>query len=729
MRLMARNRLCLAAFAACALMACGGGSDGVVLPATIEKAAGSDGQSAPAGGLLPGPLAVDVKASDGAGVPRGEVRWTTTGGTGAVLGDSVTLADGNGRAEVTLRLGPAAGTYAVRAALKANPDKAVSFAATATAPPAITGVTPTQFTGGDTITVQGSAFESGALVEIGGAPARVVAVNGAGTAITAVVPICLVPGSVSVRVTVRTAPSNQVSATYAAGAGPVRLAVGDYAAIDPLAVAGCATFPAAGLDSVKYLLAPQLVSGVPGDSSTYHLRGDSALAAVAKAGGAPAPLPFAVQFHDHLRELESGYAGWSRPVMPQRAPGAAPSAALSIGQQRSFQVCNVVTCSKTEDFTAVTATLKYLGKHAAIYQDVAAPAGGFTDQDFQTVGQVFDSDLYDVDTRAFGVESDVDENGIVFILFTPVVNQLTPKDQCSTSFVTGFFFAIDIDPAFKNDSRSNQAEVFYAIVPDPQQTVTCTFSTSSVRRLVPVTFVHEFQHMISYYHHVLLRAGSSEVLWLNEAMSHLAEELGGFHFLSQADTTRFSNFVLGDLFNAFKYLKDPGARFAFFGKGTGTLEERGAAWLFLRWVVDQFGDDVIRRLSETGLTGADNVSAATGEPAGKLLPQWFLANYVSDLPGFTAPGRLQYKTWSFRKTFADLNRQSPGNFDRPFPLVPPTYVGGTFDQTGVLRAGSGDYLLAVQVSGQRGFGLQFTQGDGTPFPSSVLARLDVIRIR
>jgi hypothetical protein len=381
-----------------------------------------------------------------------------------------------------------------------------------------------------------------------------------------------------------------------------------------------------------------------------------------------------------------------------------------------------------EDFTTVTATLMYVGSHAAIYQDVTAPANGFAAGDFQTVGQVFDSDLYGVDTRAFGVESDVDQNGLVLILFTPVVNKLTPKAECSTSFVTGFFFSIDIDPAFKDDSRSNQGEVFYAIVPDPQGTASCTFSTSSVRRLVPVTFVHEFQHMISYYHHVLLRGGSSEALWLNEGMSHLAEELGGWHFLSQGDTTQFSNFVVGDLYNAFRYLRDPGAHFAFFGQGTGTLEERGGAWLFLRWVVDQFGDDVIRRMSETGLRGTDNVAAATGEPVAALLPQWFLANYVSDLPGLAVPGRLSYTTWDFRKTFANLHQQSP-NFDRPFPLVPPVYPGGAFNLSDVLRAGSGDYVLAVQAPTQQGFGLQFTQSGGLPFPSSVPARLNVIRIR
>ncbi len=716
--------------AALAAMGCGSTTN-VVPPATIDLVSASNGQSAPAGGLLPAPLAVDVKGSDGTPAPRADVRWTVTTGSGAVLSDSVTQSDGDGRAEVTIRLGPTAGSYGVQAALKAAPGKLVAFTATATAPPVIASVSPSTFTGGDTIVVQGSGFETGAAVDVAGHPALVLPGGGA-TSLTVIVPVCLVPGSVAVQVMVRTAPSNTVPATFTAATAPVQLAVGEYASIDPTTVTGCARFPAAGLDSVKYLIAPQSVSGLPGDSATYRLLGDSALASVAMSRRVPGSLPFAVTFDNQLRELEGGYARLPRPAMAPRAAGAAGAAAattLSVGQQRTFHVCDSLPCTEPADFAAVTATLMYVGKHAAIYQDAAAPANGFAASDFQSLGQLFDNDLYDVDTKAFGVESDVDQNGLVMILFTPSVNKLTPKSQCSTSFVTGFFFAFDIDPAFKTNQNSNQAEIFYAIVPDPQGKVACSFSTSAVRRLVPVTFIHEFQHMISYYHHVLLRNGSTEDLWLNEGMSHLAEELGGWHFLAQGDTTEFSNFAIGDLFNAFQYLKDPGARFAFFEQGTGTLEERGAAWLFLRWVLDQFGDDVTRRLSETGLRGTANVAAATGEPVAGLLPQWFLANYVSDLPGFTAPSRLTYSSWHFRKTFASLNQQSPTTFDRPFPLVPSAYLGGNFDVSGVLRAGSGDYFLAVQTPAQRGFGLQFTQGGGAPFSSSVPARLNVIRIR
>jgi hypothetical protein len=688
------------------VVACGGGN-GVVVPATIEAVSGADGQRAPAGALLPRPLAVTVRQADASPAPRAQVRWRVTGGSGATLSDSLTLADGEGQAQVALRLGPAVGAYTVRAELVQVSGRAVAFSATATAPPVIADVVPSQFGGGDTIALKGSGFAAGAVVDVANIPARVLTVAG-DTTLTVTAPVCLAAGPVTVQAWVRTAPSNVFSGTYLAATGPLQLAVGDYAIIDPAQVAGCARFPASGLDTVEYLIAPQAATGVPGDTNTFDLRGDTALAAVTLGGGGSPTLPFAVEFDTHLRELEAGYARLPRPAMTTR-PQLAPAGAPSVGSQRTFHVCDSVPCSKVQDFAQVTATLRYVGQHAAIYVDSAAPSGGLADQDLQALGQLFDSDLYGVDTRAFGAESDVDNNGL--------------------------FFNADIDPAFIGDNRSNQAEVFYAIVPDPRGTVTCAFATSDVKRLVPVTFIHEFQHMISYYHHVLLGGGSTETLWLNEGMSHLAEELGGWHFLAQGDTTRFSDFVLGDVYDAYRYLRNPGAYATLFGSGTGTLEERGAAWLFLRWVLDQYGDasqndyDLTRRLEETPLRGAANVEAATGDSMSELLPQWFLANYVSDLGGFAAPGRLHYTSWSFRKTYQSLNQQSPSTFDRPFPLVPPTYTGGLFDVSGVLRSGSGAYVITVQPPAQAGFGLRFTDASGGALPDVLHARLNVIRIR
>src|SRR2546427_8348057 len=49
------------------------------------------------------------------------------------------------------------------------------------------------------------------------------------------------------------------------------------------------------------------------------------------------------------------------------------------------------------------------------------------------------------------------------------------------------------------------------------------------------TFIHEFQHMISFGQHYLGRAGAPEVLWLNEGLSHYAEEMGGRKYLPRSE--------------------------------------------------------------------------------------------------------------------------------------------------------------------------------------------------
>lgn len=37
--------------------------------------------------------------------------------------------------------------------------------------------------------------------------------------------------------------------------------------------------------------------------------------------------------------------------------------------------------------------------------------------------------------------------------------------------------------------------------------------------------VHEFQHLINFHQHILVRGGTSEATWLDEGLSHVAEDL------------------------------------------------------------------------------------------------------------------------------------------------------------------------------------------------------------
>jgi hypothetical protein len=724
----------LAVVAVMLAVACGDGGPELPEPATITADLATDGQSAYAGTRLPRPLAVRVTSSDGLAVTRAKVRWTVIGTTGPTVSDANTVSDGNGRAEVFVQLGDVAETFEVRATLLDVPQETASFTVTALEAPTLTAVVPAQFAAGDTVELQGTALVDSLRVDVGGQRASVLgAANG--TRLTVVVPSCVTPGAVEIRLLFAFGESAPVTGTFEGSAPLLDLRPGDFLSLEPAVVAGCAVFPNSGPEGAQYLLTPQSTSGVPGVAADFLLGGtaDVQIPIAAMPSSAVEPST-AERFHAFLRDREREFARTATPL-PQAAAPALAAAPIEVGDLRDFRVCSVVTCSDPEDFAQVTAVARYVGQHAAIYVDQEAP-DTIRSAEMESLGQLFDDDLYPIVTGAFGAESDIDENGHVLILMTPVVNGLTPESECSTAIVTGFFFAIDVSPQFQNDERSNRGEIFYALTPDPTGSVGCAHPVDRIERLVPVTFSHELQHMISYHQHVLLRGGGSEVLWLNEGMSHLSEELAALHFEAQGDGTRFSQFAVGNLFNAFAYLKDPGATFLLPQAGTGTLEERGASWLFLRWLTDQFGPDVPRRLAETAETGAANVAAAVGEPFSRLVSEWFVANWLSDNADldFTPADsvkirRFRYSTWDFRATFLQLYNQLPDRFTRPFPIIPLSVTGGDFTLSDTLRAGSGEYVLVTQGPNQQGFSLAFTRQNGSQLDGVARPRLNVTRLR
>jgi hypothetical protein len=245
--------------------------------------------------------------------------------------------------------------------------------------------------------------------------------------------------------------------------------------------------------------------------------------------------------------------------------------------------------------------------------------------------------------------------------------------------------------------------------------------------------------MISYNQHVLLRGGSAEVQWLNEGMSHYAEELGGRAILAgTGDSTQFCNYVRGDLANLGLYWGDPKSHALLDTSGIGGLAERGAEWLFVRYLVDRFAldttiaaaDAFTQKIDETNLTGAQNVLGVTGQAVATTLKQWALANWVSDLPGFAAPAALRYKHWAFRTAYPRMNATCNPNLPASFPLVAVAGAGTSINLRGTIWAGSGAaYQRALQGPGGAGFSLLFSDSAGAVLNALVVPRLNVIRIR
>jgi len=517
---------------------------------------------------------------------------------------------------------------------------------------------------------------------------------------------------------------------------PVSLAVGEYVAIDPVADSGCTVFPANGILNAEYLLVAQLATGDTGKTSSFRLTGDTIRPAMLPPLGGGAPLVGeglspAERFHAFLRHGDETRWRSLVPAPTAKAPLPTPAAAPPVyGDTRQFRVCARLNCSS---FATVTATVRAVKARVAIFVDNAAPAGGLDSLALDSLGALFDNRLYATDTAAFGRESDIDANTVVMVLMTPVVNKLVTTAQCQASgFVAGFFYGADLLPSLLN---SNGGEIFYSLVADPGGVLSCSHSASSVQRIVPVTFIHEFQHMISFNQHVLVRGGDGEVLWLNEGLSHYAEELGAWTF--GPGTPEFSRFTIGDLYNAYQYLDSTGSHFLLPRSGIGSLAERGAAWLFVRYMVDRYSSGTTipawnaftRQLLLTPNTGAANVAAVTGGPFETVVTRWALANWVSDLPGFTAPAELTYDTWAFRTTYASLNAQDTINFKKPYPLTPTQSAGRFINLTGTLRAGSGVYHRATQPAFAPGFTVLFSTAGGGPLSPALTPRLNVIRIK
>lgn len=717
--------------------------------AALTVTDGND-QSGPAGGLLAQPLRATATDGKGIPVPGAIVKFRVIRGgeTGTAMTDTITVAGFDGTASVGLRLGTALDTSIVEASLSDQPTVAVRFRATATPPPRLDAVVPASFSAGDTVRMRGQFFNlatEGNTAFFGSAKARVVR-GDADTALTVVVPPCVSAGAVNARVIVGSVATNAIATTFVGSSGLLALQPLEGITVSGADLGSCLQLAGGG---ASYLLVPQSAAS----NGTRQL--DFALAAEAPTLGAqataprplivPRPEPVALgnQFDLALREREA------RLVDDARASGALraqPSvlatqtqvAPPALGSQRSFQVLSKFDGTS---FKRITARVRYAGDHIVLYVDEDQPTGAFSDDELRTFGDLFDRTLYDLDVRAFGSESDIDGNGRVIFLLTPVVNALTSTASCSTQgFITGFHYGLDLLPTQPN---SNRGEIFYALVPDVDGSRSCSHSKDDVERVVPATFVHEFQHMISFGQHVLARGGDGETLWLNEGLSHIAEELAGKTYeakfpppLGRTDPNQLfpdsaQGFVTANMRNAQSFLTTPGSTSMDALSGNGTLAERGGSWLFLRWLGDQKGESIYGRLVQTSRTGVANVEDKASETFTSLFGDFATAVYTDSLPGVpraSVPPRLRLTSRNLRqifKRFSDIDRtgQTP-----VFPFTPIGIAAGG-RVNGTVVSGSMAYYQLITTPNEPTVGLRFGRAlDLSPFDANDAMQIGIFRL-
>ena len=453
------------------------------------------------------------------------------------------------------------------------------------------------------------------------------------------------------------------------------------------------------------------------------------------------------QFEHSLRVRERAVGAAALASGMARGPLAnrvqASVAPPPLGSTRSFQVRKSLDANPA--YATDTATLKYAGTHLLIYVSTNAPApptNGFTDSQISAFGNTFDLDLYAIDVATFGQPTDIDGNGRVIVLISPLVNKLTASNTCQTQgYIAGFFDAPDLVPS---ESHSNDAELFYALAPDPQGTFSCVHNVDAVGQITPSTFIHEFQHMISFGQHFLLRDGNEEDAWLNEGLSHIAEELGSRYYENkfppptgrtnpaQLFPDSAQGFITGDVYNSYHYLLDPSstdvndAPSVSDWAADGSLVERGAVWLFLRWLGDQQDSTLYGRLDQTDKIGVPNLEAASGESFTTLFGEFALALYTDSLPGVPrtdVPPQFRFKSRNLRAIFARENLVNAPNFPVPFPIALKSLAPGS-QVNGSMYPGTVDFYVLNAPSSGNAVTMTFKPSSGS-FDASLNAQVSV----
>lgn len=309
---------------------------------------------------------------------------------------------------------------------------------------------------------------------------------------------------------------------------------------------------------------------------------------------------------------------------------------------------------------------------AIVVADTVNPSGGYTDDEYAALGTSFDTLVDPLDRAAFGDPSDIDHNGKIVLFFTKAVNDLTPKT--SNSYVGGFFDGRDLFPTastidFDGCTGSNVGEMFYVMVPEPSRGG--PFAKNNVASEVLGTLAHEYQHLInaSRRMYVNTQATDFEEVWLNEGLSHIAEELLFYRVSglapranidatairsSSAYVTAFNNYQSDNIGRYREFLSSPTKYGPY--SDNDSLETRGATWAFLRSAADKAATsdgDIWFRLVNSTTEGIPNLRSVFGTTVTTQLRDWSTSVLTDDLSGVAAT--YQQPSWNYRSVFAALS--------------------------------------------------------------------------
>jgi len=481
--------------------------------------------------------------------------------------------------------------------------------------------------------------------------------------------------------------------------------------------------------------------GLATPPSTFKLpsTGGGAVAFRAVSGGKTTSLPLLDQdFHTRLlKQANVEFKGtlprarMARRLAATRSISGAGTVSYS-AIPGTAQVGDIITLNVSSSICsgAINHGLRVeaIGTKSIVLADTLNPSGGFTNADYQRFAARFDTLVYPLDVGAFGAPSDYDNNGKVAILFTRTVNEMV--DSTSGFYVGGFFNPRDLFPkvgqtAADNCAGSNEGEMFYMLVPAPNGIKGVKHTTGFVDSITTGIIAHEFQHLINAGRRMYVNttANDFEDVWLNEGLSHIAEEL--LYYRESGLTPRMNltdsliriinrptyplwkSDAAANFQRFLTYIRNPGANSPY--ADDDELETRGATWAFLRYLADRLGPNdgnIWQRFDNSTVTGFATLQVVIGSAPAPYFKDWAVANYLDDL-GVNNDPRFMHASWNFRNIFTNTFLNIP-----TYPLLVNPLADNTKTDL-LVRGGSASYLRFAMPAGKEGL-LEFSSGGGAP---------------
>lgn len=422
-----------------------------------------------------------------------------------------------------------------------------------------------------------------------------------------------------------------------------------------------------------------IVVNTSDEDQTYDLRytelsSDGASArphAPMQKPAAPAMTPFRARLREarELGQLETAKPAMAPPPLDLDDVGST---------EREFRVPNDVEDDST--YTLVDATLWAVGSTVAIWVDNDVPldwdyecdgaidqahryeAYGFDNCDLQTIADIVDTNIFPNVNTLFGDESDVNGDGLVSVVISPVLNSLplTSEDEDDWDSLVESYADPEVDLTewdAETNPASDEQEVIYVFAPDPYGLYN-PLATTTVDEYTSMALASQiaraFEGLISYNLHVLENEGEAEEDWLDNALGTLAADLTGFGAVYYDDAWDYL-----DAPHLFPLLEEE-------TEGSISTNSMGAQYLFARWLVDTYGTELLSSLVQTSSIGSENIEEATGEDFDDLVVRWqvaLLTTGVTTDDGDTLVSDATYTPYAEASSVsAPTSEPSPGDY-------------------------------------------------------------------